>query len=240
VASEGLWHTFLKYTYQSSITGAVREGISTQLYFPINLLTIADSRRPSHLPPVFASVRDIATIYQSSWFRKVVTLAATGANGSWEDLSFTPAHRKYPQIAELNKQAYYLRFVYDTTEGATTFDFSPEAKASLKQAMEEKNARAQAQNYSHETWTEGSSSGCPVFRTRPLFQNPDNVSYLAEVYDLPPEEITKAHRESAISFSLSQLAGYLERAAAVDEAIRLERKEKLAPASGQLALQTTY
>lgn len=240
-SAKALQPGFIEYTYQSSIRDVAREGMNTELCFPVNLLAVADSKRPSHLPPVFTSLRDIAAIYRSPWFRKVITLAASGANGSWEDISFNPAHRIYPRVTELNRQAYYMRFDYHITNLGTTFEFSSDAKEALQKARETKNAQALAQNYSHETWSEGSSSGCPVYRTKPLFKDPDDVTLLAAIYGITPEEVMKSHTESAISFGLLQLAGLLERAAAIDESKHQRaRTEKVAPTSGQLALEAAF
>ncbi|MGB4966930.1 MAG: hypothetical protein WBO35_01895 [Candidatus Saccharimonadales bacterium] len=207
--------SFGKYTFERSVN-AIDEGYRTLLFFPVNLLHLANKERPGATMPLYESLSDIASIYRSKWFHSVVGKSALTANGLWGPMSVEPLTEKDTYNPRRPQFPYVLK--YEQRTRLTTFDFTLSTTQYLVGSRKTRNERAAfaLKHYMEEdNYQTGTTSGCPVNRRQPQLSD-ESVALLAQVYDTTVEDIRRPWPESAITFGLKTLGDYLQRVADAD------------------------
>ena len=208
--------SFRKYTFERSVN-AIDEGYKTLLFFPVNLLHLANKERPEATMPLYESLSDIASIYRSKWFHAVVGKSALTANGLWGPMSVTPMTENDIYNPRRPQFPYVLKYEQQTR--LSTFDFTLSTTQYLVGSRKTRNERAAfaLKHYMEEdNYQTGTTSGCPVNRSQPQLSD-ESAAMLAEVYNTTIEDIRRPWPESTIIFGLKTLGSYLQRVADADE-----------------------
>lgn len=215
-----------QYTFEDGTGSAMKEGLSTMIAFPINVLGAAFSQASDQgLPPVFEDLKDIAGTMRSSWFRDVCHQATVGANGFWGQDSVRKV--SVPALAGFGTSNSFRFDFHSDEHSKTTFTFSEGSLRAIHKSIRERNqshrsrlsGTDRAGEVAEDNWSKGSSSGCPVRHTVPHFPSPEaarrSLDGLAKHFAKSPAELTAPRAQTGIDIGLNHLAILLERAHAL-------------------------
>lgn len=214
-----------RFTYEKTLGGLMGEAHATLLNFPLNLLRHGQNTAlENNLPPVVKTFEDIPPIYRSDWFYDACRSAAITSNGHWQGFS-TDACRLVPM--DLDKASLDLTF--EIHGNLSTFGLSSTARQFLTGLMRRKN-EAVPKWIKPEKFENGSTSGCPVTRKKPLFNpsNPSDMARLQGVADFvgtDPQELM-GFDKTGIAAGLEATADMFERCIPVMERLARDKEKK--------------
>lgn len=214
-----------RFTYERAISGLMSEAHATLLNFPLNLLRYGQNTAlDNNLSPVVGTFEDIPRIYRSDWFYNACRSAAITGNGHWQGFS-TGICRLVPM--DLDKASLDLTF--ENHGNLSTFGLSSSAKQFLTGLMRRKN-EAVPEGIRPEKFENGSTSGCPVTRKKPLFNpsNPSDMARLQGVADFvgtDPQELMSFDK-TGIATGLEATADMFERCIPVMERLARDKEKK--------------
>lgn len=213
-----------RFTRKGLHTG-LWEAAETVLYFPLNLITIAEFKRRKQgiATPLASDLFGVADMMRRSWFHEACERASSTANSVWRTVTSLRVFPVDCEDGQLTRIEDILQFDFFNTPEGLGFTFSEAAVGALKSRLHRANQKAAELPTKDERdqTLGGMSVGCLGRFTEPLFDSSAgdaaSLNDLATHYRVGIDELLAPRSESVIAFGLNQIGAFLERAAVIEQ-----------------------